>query len=192
MLVKERYLKSVLPDELVQKVNNTTDDINQRINGYLDQRAAQIVKNTIPNYNLTPELIKGLRKLPLGNFISFPYEIYRTGLNSIKLSLDELASDSSAIQAIGLRRLTGITGTTAGLGYATSEFSEALSGVSKEQMAAYQRSFAPPWEKNARLIPLGRDEKGNILYTNFSYFTPYGELEKIAFAAFNTFETNRN
>ena len=98
---KERYLKSVLPDELVQKVNNTTDDINQRINGYLDQRAAQITKNTIPNYNLTPELIKGLRKLPLGNFISFPYEIYRTGLNSIKLSLDELASDSSAIQAIG-------------------------------------------------------------------------------------------
>ena len=188
---KERYLKSVLPDELVQKVNNTTDDFNQRINGYLDQRAAQIVKNTIPNYNLTPELIKGLRKLPLGNFISFPYEIYRTTLNSLKLSLDELASDSSAIQAIGLRRLAGITATTSGIGYATAEFAEALSGVTKEQMAAYQRSFAPPWEKNARLIPLGRDEKGNILYTNFSYFTPYGELEKIAFAAYNTFETNK-
>ena len=189
---KEAYLKSVLPEELIQKVNNQfPNDINKRINGYLDQRAAQITKNTIPNYNLTPELIKGLRKLPLGNFISFPYEIYRTGLNSIKLSLDELASDQAAIQAIGFRRLTGITGTTAGLGYATSEFAEALSGVSKEQMAAYQRSFAPPWEKNARLIPVGRDEKGNILYTNFSYFTPYGELEKIAFAAFNTFEKNK-
>jgi len=162
----------------------------QLVGRLLNERSADIVKNTVPNYNLTPEFIKGLRKLPFGNFVSFPYEIIRTSGNTIKLALDEMADPLT--QNIGLRRMSGTLFTLGAVPYATTQLAYKLSGVSPEEMEAYQRSFAPPWEKNARLIPVGRTEDGKILYNNFSYFTPYGDLEKIAMGAFNKFDEVRN
>ena len=54
-----------------------------------------------------PPLIQELRKLPLGNFISFPAEILRTGANIISVGLKEAAHPNKAIQLMGIRRLTG-------------------------------------------------------------------------------------
>ena len=191
---KLNYYRKVLGDETVDALKigqgGKTLSTGDHLGALLDRRSADIVKNTVPNYNLTPEFIKGLRKLPFGNFVSFPYEIVRTTGNTIKLALDEMADPLT--QNIGLRRMTGTLATLSAIPYATSQLAYALSGVSEEEMKAYQRSFAPPWEKNARLIPVGRTEDGKILYNNFSYFTPYGDLEKIAFGAFNKFDEVRN
>ena len=37
----------------------------------LDEEAASIVRNNIPNYDYVSDFVKGLRKLPIGNFVSF-------------------------------------------------------------------------------------------------------------------------
>ena len=50
---------------------------------YLKKQAAKLVKNNIPNYAFVSEFIKGLRKLPVGNFVAFPAEIMRTGTNIV-------------------------------------------------------------------------------------------------------------
>ena len=50
----------------------------------LNQYAADIVKNTVPNYERVPQFIEGLRRLPVGNFIAFPAEIIRTSLQHIE------------------------------------------------------------------------------------------------------------
>jgi hypothetical protein len=188
------YFTKVLGQDKVNALRVGDDGVNltndQLVGRLLNERAADIVKNTVPNYNLTPEFIKGLRKLPFGNFVSFPYEIIRTTGNTIKLALDEMADKTT--QNIGLRRMSGTLFTLGAVPYATTQLAYKLSGVSPEEMEAYQRSFAPPWEKNARLIPVGRTEDGKILYNNFSYFTPYGDLEKIAMGAFNKFDEVRN
>jgi len=43
----------------------------------IEDLAGDKVRNLVPNYDLTSEVIQNLRKLPIGNFISFPAEIIR-------------------------------------------------------------------------------------------------------------------
>jgi hypothetical protein len=162
-------------------------DINN-VEEFIKREAADIVRNNIPNYNLAPEAIKALRRAPVGNFIAFPYEIIRTGINTISRGIDELADPNVEIQKIGLRRLMGASSTFAMVPAGLSAVGYAVSGVTKEQMDAYQRTQAPDWEKNARLIPIGRHEDGTPKYINFSYSNPYAMLESTVNAAINAFE----
>ena len=157
------------------------------IDELIKDRAAQLVIDTVPNYNKgASDFIKTVRKLPVGNFITFPAEMFRTGFNIVKQGLEDMASDIPGVQARGRQRLTAFTATTTMVPVATQEFWYGVSGVDREEMDAYQRSFAAPWEKGSVLIPLSKDpETGKITYMNFSTFSPYDVLSRFATRAFN-------
>ena len=160
---EQAHLRKALEgSSLRQKVNyltrngeDMTPEIQQMLtrgdvdmNELIKNRAAQIVRDTVPNYNKgATDLVKFGRKLPLGNFITFPAEIYRTGFGIVKQSIDDMASDIPAVQARGRNRLVGFMGTTMVAPVAALEFGYALSGVTPEEMDAYKRSFSAPWEK---------------------------------------------
>ncbi len=151
----------------------------------LDDYAADIVRNTVPNYERVPAFVKGLRKLPLGNFIAFPAEILRTSANTLKQSLDELASGNARVREIGMRRLTGLMSTTMILPAAIQQTAMGLTGVSQEQLDAARRSAAP-WSRNSRLIPTSVDEDGNLTgYVDYSFTNPYDYLQRPIQAIFN-------
>jgi hypothetical protein len=168
--------------EMAERIRRGDVDIDELIK----DRAAQIVRDTVPNYNkASSELVQLGRRLPIGNFISFPAEIYRTGFNIVKQSLDDMASDIPAIQNRGRNRLLGFVTTTTVVPAAALELAYATTGVSREEMDAYKRSFAPRWEKGSVLLPMGRTEDGKIQYVNFSTSNPYDVLSRFANRAMN-------
>ena len=146
--------------------------------------AANVVRNTVPNYELVPELIKGIRGLPLGNFIAFPAEILRTGFNTLDVALKELASDDATIREIGMRRLMGSAITVGTLGPALQSFSQSMTGTTDDELDAIRR-LAPEWQRNSTIIPIGKDENGNIEYIDFSRTHPYDYLTRGINAFFN-------
>tara|TARA_R100001440_G_scaffold5239_1_gene11303 strand:- start:213 stop:4214 length:4002 start_codon:yes stop_codon:yes gene_type:complete len=155
----------------------------------LDEHSANLVKNLVPNYERVPEFIKGLRKLPVGNFIAFPAEILRTSANTFKQALDELASANPKIREIGMRRLMGFTTTTMVIPTAMQKMALDLTGTTQEQIDAIRENGAP-WEQNAILLPtstkVGVNGENVITgYVNYSYTNPYSYLNKPARAILN-------
>ena len=56
----------------------------------LQKEAAEIVRNTVPNYSYVGDVVKTARLLPVGNFMSFPSEIIRTTANIAQQGLKEM------------------------------------------------------------------------------------------------------
>ena len=154
---------------------------DELLDDLIKDRAAQIVIDTVPNYSKAgSDLVRFARKLPVGSFITFPAEMYRTSFNIIRQAIDDMASDIPGIQARGRQRLLGFT-TVAGVApLAAMDLGSAISGVPKEVMEAYKRSFGADWEKGAVLVPTSQDEEGNVSYFNFSTSNPYDTLFRFA------------
>jgi len=144
----------------------------------LDEMAAWMIRNSYPTYSKVPPVIQALRRLPLGNFISFPAEIIRTSTTNIALGLKLASHPNAAIRQIGIRRITGSTLTLYGLGKAVGGLAEYLTDTSGSQQDAYKRSFAAPWNRVATLIPLQSWKNGENLMINFTYFMPYDVIQR--------------
>ena len=56
----------------------------------LKKEAADIVKNTVPNYAFVGDVVRTARLLPVGNFMSFPSEMIRTTTNIGGQAIKEL------------------------------------------------------------------------------------------------------
>jgi hypothetical protein len=150
----------------------------------IKDEAAAIVRNNIPNYAYVSDFVKGLRQYPLGNFVSFPAEIMRTGTNIVQRGLDEMfytvtlpnGKVVNPLRSIGLQRLTGMAVTTSAVPYAAVAAGQALYDVSQDEIEALRR-YVAKWSKNSTLIPL-RGEDGKLKYIDFSHMNAYDTLTR--------------
>jgi hypothetical protein len=157
-----------------------------------EEASAYLVTNTVPTYSKVPMIIENIRNLPLGNFVAFPAEILRTTSNIISIGARELTSTNPFIRQMGARRLVGVSTVLGGIGYTTKKGAQYLTGVDDETMDSFQRSFAPPYQKNSTLIPVSApDENGKFKYYNFSYSNPYDTLVAPANAILAAFSEGR-
>jgi hypothetical protein len=157
----------------------------------LDEEAAKIVKNNVPNYDYVNDFVKDLRQLPFGNFVSFPAEIYRTGYNILNQAWKEIFTTHTLADGrvvtpfrdIGMKRLFGMATTTLGVPYGTVEAFKAIHDVTEEEMSALRR-FVPEWSKNSTLVPI-RGEDGKLKYVDFSHANAYDTLIRPINTLFN-------
>ena len=167
------------PDNLdVTKLPNTKEakQLNRSFDDFIDEEAAFITRDVVPNYERVPEVIRELRKTPLGNFIAYPAEIIRTSINILGRSITELASENALMRARGMERLLGFSATAVGIPSGIAALGNMITGTTEEQLDAYRRSAANPWDKNATLVSV--QEKNGIVTEaiNLSYTMPYEYL----------------
>jgi hypothetical protein len=171
---RARYVASARNADEAKAFTKEFDDIH--LDGKsMEDFAGDIVRNHVPNYDLTSEAIKSFRQLPVGNFVSFPAEIIRTGFNTLETAMKELSSNIPEVREIGMRRLMGSLTTFIGLPLAVREIGMSLSGTGEEEMQAVQ-DLAAPWQKNSVLVPVGRDKNGHLEVYDFSHTNPYDIL----------------
>ena len=168
----------------------------------IEQQAANIVKNTVPNYAFVGSAVRTARLLPIGNFMSFPSEMIRTttniaelGINSMKHSkptvgsnllpvvfeigedgVSRLVKNDNIFYGDGFKRLLGLATFTTGVPVALTEGAKALYDVSQDELDALRR-FVPEWSKNSTLIPI-RDDEGELRYIDFSHSNAYDVIAR--------------
>jgi len=169
------------------KINTFTGKV-KTFDEAIDEAAAWQIRNTYPTYSKVPEVIKNLRKLPFGNFVSFPAEMIRTTHNIVSIGLKEATSSNAQLRQQGYRRLLGAFVTLGGAEKGVSALAQNLTGVTMDQVEAYKRSLSAPWDSRAAILPVNtwKDGKGKAI--NFSYFSPYDVVTQPVRAALKTLE----
>ena len=170
----------------------------QLTDDWFKREAADIVKNNIPNYDMVSDFVKGTRKLPLGNFVSFPAEIARTGTNIVERALRDInytitlanGTKIKPFQGIGYQRLLGFGLTVAAVPYATTEMFKVLYDVTDEEQAAIRR-YVASWSKNSTILPIKDPETGEFKYVDFSHANAYDTLIRPVQAVINAVADGR-
>jgi len=170
----------------------------QLTDDWFKKEAADIVKNNIPNYDFVSDFVKGTRKFPLGNFVSFPAEIARTGTNIVSRALNDISYTIKLpngklvkpFQGIGYQRLMGFGLTVAAVPYATTEMFKVLYDVTDEEQAAIRR-YVADWSKNSTILPIKDPETGEFKYVDFSHANAYDTLVRPVQAVINAVADGR-
>ena len=185
-------------DDVIEVLDDgTTRNLGKFNEEFLEKRAADLVKNNVPNYAYVSDFVQGLRKYPVGNFVSFPAEIMRTSTNIVETALKEInfkiQLPSGAIvqpfKSIGKQRLRGMALTTAVVPASIATGAAMLYDVTKDEIEALRR-YVPKWSKNSTLIPI-RNENGELSYIDFSRMNAYDLLLKPIQGVINSIDAGR-
>ena len=191
------------------KITNYFVELNRRDAAYrtanikkpideLKKEAADIVKNTVPNYNFVGDVVRTARVLPVGNFMSFPSEMIRTTTNIGQQAMKEmkhipapgeiirgtdiapvvfiegkgLVKNNNPMYRIGATRATGMAFTLTAVPTMFVEGAKALYDVTEDELQALRR-FVPDWSRNSTLVPIRDEKTGKLKYVDFSHSNAY-------------------
>ena len=130
----------------------------------LMKEAAQIVRETVPNYAYVSDFVKSVRRSPLGSFAAFPAEIYRTGVNTTARALKEIKDPIR--KQIGYNSLMGQAATYTAIPVIATEGFRYLYGITRDQVNAI-REVLPTWSEDNTILPVY--ENGKYKYIDFSH-----------------------
>ena len=169
----KRYFNDIVGREFVEISPKT--GVKKTVMEGIEEIAAHLVRDTYPTYSRVPPAIQAIRKLPIGNFISFPAEMLRTTATTLSTSLKHIASGNPGLQSMGYRSLFGQFTTLYGVNEGVKALGHAFTDVSPEAIRAYQDGLGPSFMQNHLMVPLtNKDPKtGEFKAFDLSSYNPY-------------------
>ena len=168
----------------------------------LKEEAADIVRNTVPNYAYVSDIVKGLRATPFSNFASFPTAVMNSAVGIGSRIMKEmrhskptkgssmtpmvfevgkgLVKNDNPLYGIGMKRIIGSATAFGTLGVGLGEGYKAIFGTTDQQEEALERWVAPYEVGDKKFISYDEDENGKktYYYQNWSNNNAYDYLEQ--------------
>ena len=167
----------------------------------LKEEAADIVRNTVPNYAYVSDVVKSMRSTPFSNFASFPAAIVTSaagigarmskemrhskptkGSNLLPMVYEVgkgLVKNDNPLHGIGMKRLVGAASAFGTLGVGIQKGYQAIQGTTDSQQEALERWVAPYEVDDKKLISKEEQPDGTnkYFYQNWSANNAYDYLE---------------
>ena len=178
---------------------NQVDIIAQKTIEQIEDEAADIVRNTVPNYAYVSDLVKSFRSTPFSNFASFPTAVMNSAVGIGSRILKEMrhskptkgsnmlpvvfeigkgfVKNDNPLYGIGSKRLMGSAAAFGTLGTGIGAGIHAINGITEEQEKALERWVAP-FEKGDKKFLSYDKEKKAYYYQNWSNNNAYDYLEQ--------------
>ena len=154
----------------------------------LKEEAADIVRNTIPNYAYVGDFVRTMRVTPFGNFMSWPSEVFRTSGGIFEQILKDIRDpvtgslnyfkSTNPMKGIGLSRAAGASAAFTVIPYGIVEGSKAIFGVSDKEATAARDLGVAPWSKNSQLIFVKDPDTGELFYSDWSHNNVYDTVSR--------------
>jgi hypothetical protein len=168
----------------------------------LKEEAADIVRNTVPNYAYVSDVVKGLRSTLFSNFASFPSAIMNSAVGIGSRIMKEmrhskptkgssmipvvfevgkgLVKNDNPLYGIGMKRIIGSATAFGTLGVGLGAGYKAIFGTTDQQEEALERWVAPYEVGDKKFISYDEDENGKktYYYQNWSNNNAYDYLEQ--------------
>lgn len=137
----------------------------------LEQQAADLVRNTMPTYDMVPAAYKLLRYSPVGNYFSFHAERFRNTYHTYKQAVKEISSDNKVLNTRGWQRL-GAKTTVGGFGgLGVSYGSLKLAGVGEDE-DKYIKSIMKKDYHGDNWVYDTHDKTGDLLFVDTKGIDP--------------------
>jgi len=136
------------------------------------KQATKVVRDTLPNYGYVGDFVKSMRRTPLGNFMSWPASVIRSGLKTFELAQKEIRDP--VLHSQGVKRMMTFGTVTAAALPAIQSMVHGAFGITNKMVAA-SRFFIPDFSRNSTLI-LTQDADGNFKYIDGSGSFVYDTL----------------
>ena len=168
-----------------RKANIKGFDLDSRA---LKEEAADVVRNTIPNYAYVGDFVRTMRVTPFGNFMSWPSEVFRTSGGIFEQILKDIRDpvtgslnyfkSTNPMKNIGLSRATGAAAAFSVIPYGIVEGAKAIFGVSDKEATAARDLGVAPWSKNSKLIFVKDHNTGELFYSDWSHNNVYDTVQR--------------
>jgi len=140
----------------------------------IEELSAHVLRETYPTYSKVPPVIQAIRKIPfIGNFVSFPAEIFRTSVATSASAMKNIASPNAQIRAMGYRTLMGQSLTLGGLNEAIKATGHLMTDVNRDQIEIAKEEFLPEYMRDSQLVPITNIKDGKFKAFDLSRFLPY-------------------
>jgi hypothetical protein len=116
----------------------------------LEEKVAEIIRDTMPTYSMVPEIVRDIRRMPVGSFVSFPAESIRVTWNQFRLMENEIKSENPELRKIGRQRLIGMLFVASALDALAlgSQYLIGLIAGDDDDM----REFFAPWSDGSTML----------------------------------------
>lgn len=151
---------AMLPNGKIANNKKAYDD-------FIFDEAASRTRDTMPSYAVASPIARTLSRTPIGTYALFPAEMVRTTKNILKIALRDINQGRKTGNKMqmnqGLRRLSGLGVTAAGVDLAVSNNNDHL-GITSETNRGLS-ILSPDWGKNAarwHMDGLVENDKGEL------------------------------